>query len=120
MGNTDVYTDDITGIIRAMALTAWLILRDHPIVVILIIAFNIQSVLVYLADKRFAESGVRRISERTLIFSAMLGTVGALVSMKIFRHKTKKRSFQAKLFAAIAVKILFIIAMLYFLASTQT
>ena len=46
------------------------------------------------ADKRRAEKGAFRIPERTLIAVAfMLGGVGSLAGMFVFRHKTKHASF---------------------------
>jgi uncharacterized membrane protein YsdA (DUF1294 family) len=75
-----------------------------------LIAINIFAFLVYGADK--LKSGVnkaRRISERTLIIIALAGgSLGALAGMKIFRHKTRKLSFQAKLAAVLGLQILVI------------
>jgi len=41
-------------------------------------------------DKRRARRGGRRIRERTLFFSALLGgSLGAVLGMQAFRHKTQ-------------------------------
>lgn len=41
-------------------------------------------------DKRRARTGGRRVRERTLFLSALLGgSAGALLGMRTFRHKTK-------------------------------
>ena len=41
-------------------------------------------------DKRRAKKAGRRIRERTLFLSALLGgSLGACVGMRVFRHKTK-------------------------------
>ena len=41
-------------------------------------------------DKRRAKKGGRRIRERTLFLSALLGgSLGAVLGMRAFRHKTK-------------------------------
>lgn len=62
---------------------------------------NAVSFTLFGWDKSRARRGARRISERTLIISAVLsGTVGGWVGMSVFRHKTAKRSFQAKMAAA--------------------
>ncbi len=54
-------------------------------------------------DKRRAEAGRYRLSERRLIAPVLLGGLpGLLLAMRRFRHKTRKRSFQAKLAAATA------------------
>jgi uncharacterized membrane protein YsdA (DUF1294 family) len=47
------------------------------------------------ADKSRAKRRKRRISERTLFISALIGgAFGAWIGMKLFRHKTKHPSFQ--------------------------
>lgn len=52
-------------------------------------------------DKRRAEAGRYRLSERRLIAPVLLGGLpGLLLGMRRFRHKTRKRSFQLKLAAA--------------------
>ncbi len=41
-------------------------------------------------DKRRAKQGGRRIRERTLFLSALLGgSLGAIAGMQVFRHKTQ-------------------------------
>lgn len=46
-------------------------------------------------DKRAAERGHRRTPERRLVLPVLLGGLpGVLLGMKVFRHKTKKASFQ--------------------------
>ncbi len=45
-------------------------------------------------DKKAAQRGTRRTPERTLFMLAILGgSPGAMAGMKVFRHKTKHRSF---------------------------
>ncbi len=49
----------------------------------------------YGIDKRRAQTGNRRIPEKTLQFLALVGGwPGALVGQQVFRHKTQKLSFQ--------------------------
>ena len=51
---------------------------------------NITAFILYGLDKRKAEKNKWRIKESTLIVIAALGgSVGALLGMIIFRHKTK-------------------------------
>lgn len=53
-------------------------------------------------DKRKAAKGSRRTPESTLLLLGLpLAAPGMLLGMKVFRHKTSKRSFQAK--AAVVV-----------------
>lgn len=48
----------------------------------------------YAADKRKAKKGAWRIPERTLLLMAFLGGgLGALLGMKLLRHKTQHRQF---------------------------
>lgn len=56
---------------------------------------NIITFWVYGEDKRRAQKGRWRIGERTLLILAFLGgSVGALMGMYVFRHKTKKVLFR--------------------------
>ncbi|MHC4339702.1 MAG: DUF1294 domain-containing protein [Planctomycetota bacterium] len=67
---------------------------------------NLLTYAVYWMDKRRAERGRRRISERELLLWALAGgTVGALLAMRRLRHKTKKRSFQIALYIVILVQV---------------
>ncbi len=46
------------------------------------------------ADKRLARKKGRRIPERTLFLAAFFGgSLGGLLGMQVFRHKTKHLSF---------------------------
>ena len=55
-------------------------------------------------DKAKAGTGSWRISEATLVGSAALtGTVGGWLGMRVFRHKTAKTSFKAKMVVATLV-----------------
>ncbi|WP_413533665.1 DUF1294 domain-containing protein [Empedobacter brevis] len=65
---------------------------------------NFLSFFLFKIDKRNSILKKRRISEFTLCFVTLIGgTVGSLMSMQIYRHKTKKTSF--------ILKILFIVAL---------
>ena len=58
-------------------------------------AVNLAAFTLYGVDKRRARRGQWRIPERTLIVIALLlGGVGALAGMRVFRHKTKHLSFR--------------------------
>jgi uncharacterized membrane protein YsdA (DUF1294 family) len=49
-------------------------------------------------DKRLAVRGKHRIPEAQLIAPVLLsGIIGIVLGMRVFRHKTAKRSFQIKL-----------------------
>jgi len=55
---------------------------------------NFIAFALFGADKRKAVRGRRRIRERTLLlWSFLLGGVGAFWGMRAFRHKTKHKLF---------------------------
>lgn len=59
-----------------------------------IIIINVITFLVYGIDKYLAYKEKRRVSEKLLLTLALcFGIIGALLGMKVFRHKTKKRIF---------------------------
>ena len=56
---------------------------------------NIVTFLVYGFDKLMAIYGKWRVSEATVFVLAIIGgSVGVLMGMELFRHKTQKRSFR--------------------------
>lgn len=58
-------------------------------------AANLWAFLAMGADKRRAEKGQWRISEKALFLPAVLfGALGGLLGMKIFHHKTKHWYFR--------------------------
>ncbi len=67
----------------------------------IVLGLFLANLIVFFAfgfDKRRARLGGWRISEKVLILLALPGALpGALLGMKTFRHKTRKRSFQWKL-----------------------
>ena len=61
---------------------------------IYIIVINLIGILIIYIDKRRAMYGRWRIPEKTLIIIALLGgSIGCMVGMKLFRHKTQKIKF---------------------------
>ena len=62
--------------------------------VIYLIGINLLTFLIFGIDKRKARKGKWRIPEDTLIWLSIVGgSVGALLGMYLFRHKTQKRKF---------------------------
>lgn len=61
---------------------------------IYLLLINALSFLLMLIDKRKAIKNRWRIPEKTLFAAAILGgSIGSLVGMHLFRHKTKHLSF---------------------------
>ena len=55
-----------------------------------LIAINLVTFAVYGADKRRARRGAWRVPEKTLFLLPLLGgSIGALLGMRVFHHKTK-------------------------------
>lgn len=66
-----------------------------PWLLSLFIGLNVGALLLYGLDKMSAGMHSERIPERILWLSAFLGgSIGAVAGMQLFRHKTKKASFQ--------------------------
>lgn len=68
---------------------------DYPLVLVaILLVMNLVSAIAYYADKQKAKKGKWRTPEATLIALAWaFGSVGALVGMYGFRHKTKHAKF---------------------------
>lgn len=63
-------------------------------VIIYLLAINLIGILIMYADKRKAKYGRWRIPEKTLILVALLGgSIGTMIGMYWFRHKTQKLKF---------------------------
>lgn len=59
-----------------------------------LIAVNVLAFVMMGLDKHKAKKRARRIPEKALFLTAILGgSVGAILGMYTFRHKTKHRSF---------------------------
>ena len=76
-----------------------------------LLAITAVTFLTYGYDKSIAGSNRTRVPEAVLLALTLLGgTIGAILGMRVFRHKTAKRSFQVKLGLVIVVQVLLIIA----------
>lgn len=75
-----------------------------------IIAVNIIGFALMGNDKRRARKNAFRIPEATLFaFSIIGGSIGTLIGMYTFRHKTKHVTFKIGIPVIIFVQILFIV-----------
>ena len=74
-----------------------------------LIVINVVTFLVYGIDKWKAKQGSWRISEATLlIFAAIGGSIGALLGMKIWHHKTMHKKFKYGLPLILIIHIILI------------
>lgn len=79
-----------------------------------LLIINILTSALYLYDKWMARKNAWRVSEKMLLLCALFGgSPAALYSMRIFRHKTRKTSFQFQLFIIIFLQVLLIGALNY-------
>jgi uncharacterized membrane protein YsdA (DUF1294 family)/cold shock CspA family protein len=71
-----------------------------------VIALSLVTFGIYGFDKARAQGGGGRVPEAVLHVLGLLGgTPGAFVAMRLFHHKTSKRSFQAVFWLIVAVQI---------------
>ena len=78
-----------------------------------LIVINILTFAVYGIDKWKAKQGSWRISEATLLMLAVIGgTIGALLGMQVWRHKTMHKKFKYGLPLILLAQI----ALIYFIS----
>lgn len=76
-------------------------------VIIYGVAINVITFIYFGWDKTKAAVEGRRVRERTLWLLMILGgSIGGLLGMHVFRHKTKKISFQAAVALILMAQIL--------------
>ncbi|HEY0739558.1 MAG TPA: DUF1294 domain-containing protein [Herpetosiphonaceae bacterium] len=75
-----------------------------------LIVINVVAFVIYSYDKSIAGWAWTRVPERLLLLLALVGgTVGALLAMLLFRHKTSKASFRLKFLLVILLQIALIV-----------
>lgn len=81
----------------------------HYLPVSILAAYGVVSLLLfvmYWIDKRAAQRGAQRTAEKTLhIFELCCGWPGALLAQQIFRHKTRKGSYQFVFWLAVLANL---------------
>ena len=82
--------------------------------IIYFIVINILAFLAMLIDKRKAEKGKWRPKESTLLALALIGgSIGALIGMYTFHHKTQKARFFVGIPLMLFLHIMIIIAFIF-------
>lgn len=80
-------------------------------IILYLLIINLIGFLAMWLDKRKAKKGKWRISEPTLLGIGILGgSIGSMIGMYTFRHKTKKKRFTIGMPAILITEII-----LYFL-----
>ncbi|MFV0626403.1 MAG: DUF1294 domain-containing protein [Alphaproteobacteria bacterium] len=81
-----------------------------------LVSINIITFIAYGVDKRAAQRGTWRVSERNLHTLEFLGGVlGALVGQKFFKHKTKKIEYQSAFWFIVFMEFVIVFVILRFL-----
>ena len=74
---------------------------------LILLLLNLFSFFIFKKDKMNARNGKRRISEFFLCFITLIGgTIGSILSMQIYRHKTKKFSFISKILVIVLIQFI--------------
>ena len=82
--------------------------------IIYLIGINLFTYIAFYVDKKKAQKGKRRISEKELLQLSLIGgIIGALFAMKNFRHKTQKKSFYNKMYSILLLYICLILYIVY-------
>lgn len=82
-------------------------------IIIYLICINVASFCMYGIDKYKASHNKWRISEATLIVSAVIGgSIGALIGMRIFHHKTRKKKFSIGVPAILILQLVTVVTIL--------
>lgn len=84
----------------------------HSLIMYYLLAVNVVAFAAFGIDKYKAKRGLWRISEATLLLLAVVGgSIGALLGMRIWRHKTQHAKFRYGLPLIILAQI----ALIYYL-----
>ena len=76
------------------------------LILLYLLTVNAIGFLLMLGDKRMAQKKLWRIPESTLLMAAIIGgSVGCLIGMYTFRHKTRHLKFTLGIPAILAVQI---------------
>ena len=67
----------------------------HKIIIIFLTSINVATFITYGIDKMKAKRSKWRIREASLLLLAVLGgSIGALLGMKVWHHKTMHKKFK--------------------------
>ncbi|MFL0248240.1 DUF1294 domain-containing protein [Candidatus Clostridium stratigraminis] len=75
-------------------------------ILVYLTAINIFGIYIMYLDKRKAKKGYWRVPEATLFMvAAIFGSLGILIGMKLFHHKTKHLKFVIGIPAILIVQV---------------
>ena len=89
-------------------------MKPEYFIAIYIVVINLFAYILYGVDKSKSKKEMWRISERALIIIALVGgSVGALLAMKKFHHKTKHKRFTLGVPFILIVQLLILLLFVY-------
>ncbi len=84
------------------------------LIIIYLLAVNVVSFAAMGIDKQKARKHAWRIPESTLFVLAIIGgSIGSILGMRFFRHKTRHRSFVYGMPAILIVQIILILLLVF-------
>lgn len=84
------------------------------LIIIYLLAVNVVSFAAMGIDKQKARKRAWRIPESTLFVLAIIGgSIGSILGMRLFRHKTRHRSFVYGMPAILIVQIILILLLVF-------
>ncbi|MEG1458544.1 MAG: DUF1294 domain-containing protein [Acetivibrio sp.] len=87
-------------------------MKVYEKILIYLFLINLAGFISMGIDKQKAKKHVYRISEKTLFLYAVLGgSLGSILGMQVFRHKTKHKTFLIGMPLILAVQVLLFILM---------
>ena len=63
------------------------------VAIAILIIVNVIAFTMFVSDKNKAKKGKHRMSEKALLIVSLVGPFGAVIGMKVARHKTRKAKF---------------------------
>jgi uncharacterized membrane protein YsdA (DUF1294 family) len=70
-----------------------------------LVSINAVAFFLYWNDKERAREGAWRIPERRLLLAAVFGgSIGSAIAQHVFRHKTRKSSFQNAFWSIVTIQ----------------
>ena len=88
----------------------------YQILLVYLLLVNAAGFLLMLVDKIKAKRNLWRIPEATLMGVALIGgSIGSIAGMNLFRHKTKHAKFYIGLPVILALQIVLVICIVFWL-----
>ena len=94
------------------------LMKMHDILLCYLIFMNILSFLLMGTDKYKARHKKWRIPEKTLFLTAILGgSIGSILGMQLFRHKTRHTAFVIGMPCILVIQIILAVLFIQYLST---